>query len=227
MKSYFIEEKNADMTYIELRLLLMMDCDLKYDKITEILNYLNNHRFIIDLTTLSINSIPPERFLEKENVMSLTIDLLNDKLRFKFWNGASTQWLYHLDDLFNALNTGREEFSDLYDKYQPVTEVLYDFANRWKNSVHRISYRYYPVDDDTVDVIYHFVFTQDVEDTKYAGKLLQKINDEIVGLGTDITDNLKFKIEHSFQGSGCVPCEQARKEREKIESQNNQGENIE
>ena len=69
MKSYFIEEKDAEMTYIELRLLLMIDCDLKYDKITEILNYLNNHRFIIDLTTLSINSIPPEQFLEKEKVM--------------------------------------------------------------------------------------------------------------------------------------------------------------
>ena len=38
MKSYFIEEKDAEMTYIELRLLLMIDCDLKYDKITEILN---------------------------------------------------------------------------------------------------------------------------------------------------------------------------------------------
>lgn len=226
MKSYFIEEKDAEMTYIELRLLLMIDCDLKYDKITEILNYLNNHRFIIDLTTLSINSIPPEQFLEKENVMSLTIDMLNNKLRFKFWNGASTQWLYHLDDLFNALNMGRQEFSDLYDKYQPLTEILYDFANRWKTSVHRISYRYYPVDDDTVDVVYHFVFTQDVEDANYAGKLLKKINDEIIGLGNDITNDLKFKIEHSFQSSGCTPCEKARKERERLESQNDKGQDV-
>ena len=209
MKSYFIEEKDAEMTYIELRLLLMIDCDLKYDKITEILNYLNNHRFIIDLTTLSINSIPPEQFLEKENVMSLTIDMLNNKLRFKFWNGASTQWLYHL-----------------YDKYQPLTEILYDFANRWKTSVHRISYRYYPVDDDTVDVVYHFVFTQDVEDANYAGKLLKKINDEIISLGNDITNDLKFKIEHSFQGSGCAPCEKARKERERLESQNDKGQDV-
>ena len=52
MKSYFIEEKDAEMTYIELRLLLMIDCDLKYDKITEILNYLKPYLEDLELTPL-------------------------------------------------------------------------------------------------------------------------------------------------------------------------------
>ena len=34
MRTYYIEEKQMEMTYLNLRLLLFVDCDLKYKKIT-------------------------------------------------------------------------------------------------------------------------------------------------------------------------------------------------
>ena len=52
MRTYYIEETQTEMSYIELRLLLFVDCDAKYKKITDILNYLRNNDFIINLTTL-------------------------------------------------------------------------------------------------------------------------------------------------------------------------------
>ena len=60
----------------------------------------------------------------------------------------------------------------------------------------------------------------DVKDTDYASVLLGKIDKEIVMLGSRITDDLKFKIEHSFKTSGCLPCQKAREEREKNEREN-------
>ena len=50
MRTYYIEEKQMEMTYLNLRLLLFVDCDLKYKKITELLNYLNNKGFLVNLT---------------------------------------------------------------------------------------------------------------------------------------------------------------------------------
>lgn len=215
MHSYYIKERNMDMTYIELRLLLYIDCKLKYEKITEILNFLNRNGFINHLTMLYSENMRAENIPEREDVMSLTIDMRDDKLRFKFWNGASVLWAFHVQDLFDALDTGREKFAELYDKYEPVTEVLLDFKKRWSTSIHRISYRYSP--DAENELVYNIVFTKEVENTNYAAKILKKINKEIIMLGDDITKDLRFSIEHEYQGSTCTPCEQARKEREKNE----------
>ena len=143
MRTYYIEEKQMEMTYLNLRLLLFVDCDLKYKKITELLNYLNSKGFLVNLTAFYCENVTSESYLEGQDIMSLSIDMVNDKMRFKFWNGASTFWLYHLSDVYDALDTGRNEFSQLYDKYEPVTEVLFDFKRRWRTSIQHISYQYY------------------------------------------------------------------------------------
>ena len=215
MRTYYIEEKKSEVSYIELRLLLFVDCEAKYQKITELLHFLNNNNFITDLSIFSCN-VPADAFSEQEDIMSLSIDFINDKMRFKFWNGASTFWLYHLDDVFDAISTGRNKFSEIYDKYEPVTDVLYDFKRRWRTSIYHISYQYYPANDD-VELLYHITFTEEVKNTNYADKLLQKIGKEITMLGMDVTQGLNFRIEHSFKTSGCVPCQKAKEEREKNE----------
>lgn len=215
MKSYFIEEKQMDMTYIDLRLLLYIDCEKKFKKITEILNFLNANGFITNLTTLYCEDMRAENIYEAHDVMSLTIDVRDDKLRFKFWNGASTLWLYHVHDLLDALQSGRDKFESLYDKYEPVTEVLFDFKNRWRTSFYSLSYEYYP--DDETDIVYNLVFTQGVKDTKYESILINKINKEIQSLGQDTVKDLNFRIEHSFQPTGCSECERKRREREENE----------
>ena len=216
MYSYYIEERNMDMTYLELRLLLYVDCQLKYEKITKILNFLNRNGFINHLTMLYSENMRADNIPERENVMSLTIDMRDEKMRFKFWNGANTVWVFHTDDLFEALNKGRDDFSKLYDKYKPITDLLLDFEKRWSTSFKRISYRYASSGDN--EVMYNIVFTKDVEDTDYASKILSKINKEIIMLVEDVTKDLKFSIEYEFESTGCSACEKARKEREKNET---------
>lgn len=220
MNSYFIKELDADMTYIELRILTYLDCKLKIEKIRSILDFLQVHKFLVNLTRLDGEDtlddlIVAEHHYERKNIMSITIDVHNDKLRFKFWNGISTQWFYHTEDLLNALDTGREKFSELYDKYEPVTDILLDFKRRWSTSIFHISYNY--LTDTDYDIVYHIVFYEEVKKVNYVNRLLEKINNEIIMLGKDITDGLKFKIEHSFQTSGCKPCEAAKREREQNE----------
>lgn len=208
MYSYFIHERNMDMTYLELRLLLYIDCDLKYKKITEILNFLNHNGFINNLIMLYSENMRAENIPEREDTMSLTIDMRDDKLRFKFWNGASTMWLFHIQDLFDALSTGRENFSTLYDKYEPVTNILLDFKKRWSTSIYRISYNYSPESD--VEVLYNIIFSNEVKNTNYASKILSKINKEIIALGEDVTKNLNFDIKYDYQKTGCLPCQKAK-----------------
>ena len=218
MNSYHIVERNMDMTYIELRILMEVECPLKSEKITQILNFLNNNGFLNHLTIFATENLRAENMPEREDVMSLTIDMRDDKLRFKFWNGASTMWLFHTQDLFDALDTGREEFAELYDKYEPITELLLDFRKRWNTSIYRISYKYNPNSD--VEMLYNIIFTDDVKQTHYASKILYKIDKEIKMLGEDITQGLKFNIEHSYQEIRCSLCEQKRREREQNKEEN-------
>lgn len=217
MKTYYIEEKQKEMTYIELRLLLLIDCEEKQDRINKIVNYLLVHNFISNLVTL-FPDVDAEGFSEQKDVMSLTIDIVNGKMRFKFWNGMSTFWLYHVDDVFDVLDFGRNQFTEIYDKYELVTSVLFDFQRRWRTSIAHITYDYHPGED--IELTYNIIFTQDVRKTDYAEILLSKINKEIIMLGQEETKDLHFEITHSFQNVGCTPCEKARKEREKNERGN-------
>lgn len=216
MNTYYIKECNSDMTYMELRILMYIDCEEKYKKITEILNFLKTHHFITHLTTLYSEGMGAENITERKDIMSLTIDAPHEKMRFKFWNGASTMWLFHSADLFDSISMGREKFSELYDRYEPVTEVLFDFKKRWHTSIDNISYEY--SSDSDVDIVYNIVFTQEVKESGFDTKLIEKINKEIIMLGHEVIDDLSFEIKHSFKSIGCSPCEQARKEREKNEN---------
>lgn len=207
------------MTYINLRLLLSLDCDLKHEKINSLVIFLNSKGFIVNLSIINPN-LSSIHMKEETDVMSLTVEMNNDKMCFKFWNGISALWLYHLDDLYDALETGRSTFSELYDKYEPVTSVLFDFKKKWKTSIYSISYNYHPEDDD-VDVKYHIVFSEEVKNTKYTNKLLKKIENDINMLGEDITKNLNFRIEHSFRTTGCLPCQKKKEEAEKNDKQDN------
>ena len=162
MNSYFIKELNTEVTYIELRLLSQLDCELKIEKLTDILNFLRVHHFLINLTTvygddMTTELMNSERHYEQKDVMSLTIDVNNDKMRFKFWNGASTQWFYHTEDLLSALDTGREKFSELYDKYEPVTDILLDFKRRWTTSIFHVTYNYLEMMIMILCIISHFM----------------------------------------------------------------------
>lgn len=218
----FIKERDKEMTYLELRILTMIDCKPKHEKITELINFLKRNDFLCNLTYM-LEDAKSDNFTEFNNRMSISVDLINEKLRFKFWNGASTQYLYHVSDLCNALDTGREEFTELYDKYEPVTEALYEFARKWQNSIYSISYDYLA---DKFDIIYTVTFTQDVKERDYTNIMLSKMSKEIEKLGTDVTKDLNFKLIHEFK-STCTPCEQARKERERRESQNDKGQSVE
>lgn len=217
MRTYYIEERHMEMTYIGVRLLLEIDCELKENKINEILNYLQYKGFMAHLIVID-STKKAEDYIEIEDVMSLTIDVINDKLRFKFWNGASIYWLFHVSDVVDILDTGRDVFTQIYDKYEPITEIFFDFKNRWRTSIHHISYKYHPGED--IELVYHIVFTEEVKNVDFASKLLDKINKEIIMLGDDITKGLSFKIEYSFKTSGCLPCQKAREEREKNEREN-------
>ena len=42
----------------------------------------------------------------------------------------------------NSERAAKEKlYKQLYDKYEPVTEVLFDFKRRWRTSIHHISYQ--------------------------------------------------------------------------------------
>lgn len=213
MYSYYIKERNMNMAYIELRLLTQIECQLKVQKITDIITFLNNHGFINCLTVLNTD-IYAEDIIEQDNIMSLTIDVKNDRMRFKFWDGLSTMWLFHTQDLFDILSTGREKFSELYDKYEPLTEIILNCKLRWNTFIDNISYQYNS--DDYAEVVYHIVFYD--EETKMYAKILDDINSSINVLGSEYIDSLNFKITHSFKKVGCIPCEKAKKEREKNEN---------
>lgn len=209
MNSYYIKERNMEMNYIELRFLMEFDCDLKIEKITEILTFLNKKGFISNLVAFRTD-IRSEDIFEKEDVMSLTIDTRNKKMRFKFWNGMSTMWLFHIVDLFDALDTGREKFASLYDKYEPITDIILSFKKRWSTSIDRISYQYYT---DNADIVYNIIFTNEVRHHQYADVILKKINKEIDIFKEDNSNNeFKFKIEYSYNDTVCTPCEAKKRE---------------
>ena len=214
MNSYYIKERDMDMTYIELRFLTEIECDLKEQKIQEILLFLNKHGFLNCLTIFNTSGIRAEDIIEQEDIMSLTIDIRNDKMRFKFWNGSTTFWLFHTQDLFDALYTGREKFTELYDKYEGLTAWILTFKRRWELSIDSISYKYYP--DSDIEVVYDIVFTEAMKDGGY-NRILKRLMQEIYSIFSD-ADDLKFNITHSFKTATCTPCEQARREREKNEN---------
>lgn len=196
----------GDVKYIELRLLLSIDCKEKSRKITQILSFLNANGFITHLTILSLGDINAEDIIEHDNVMSLTIYMIDNTFKFKFWNGITVTWFSHTQDLFDEIRTGREEFASLYDKYEPITEILLDFKQKWTTFIQNIRYQYHPNAD--IELTYNIVFFED----KYVDEILKKINKQITLLDRDVVKNLHFDIQISYASSGCIPCQKKARE---------------
>ena len=228
MNKYTIKELGREScTYLELRILMYVECDKKMKLITDILNFLNYNSFITDLTTFYYIDeearIRSENYPEKQGVSSLSIDLRDDKVRFKFWDGSKNFWAYHREDLYNCMLEGREEFMRLSDRCEPITSAIYAMKNKYDRDILHVSYKYYPEDSD-LDILYNVKFSEYIKEHKMENRMLQDINDEISLAGEDVLNNIKFRIEYSFEEKGCTPCEEARKKREAEQNKRNNAE---
>lgn len=218
MNKYHIKELGRDCTYIELRIFSYIECEEKIRKLTEIFNFLNFHDFLVNLTMLYHKEMRAENMIERQDVASLTIDLRDDKFRFKFWDGAKTYWTYHTDDLFNILIEGRREFIALSEKYSPVTKALSDFKDK-NDVIFGLSYKYFPTDG--IDIRYDILFDQSLKENHGEDQYLKQIYDEIDSLGLK---DISIDIDYGFQAH-CSPCEEARKRRERQNEEFNQKNN--
>lgn len=206
MNKYFIKEYGIEMSVIELRICLFLDCKGRIDKITEILNYLNSNGFITNLVMMYDESIRAENIEERPDLASLTIDLRDDRLRFKYFNGSKTIWLFHTQDLFKALLEMRTDYEKLVDKYRPVTAVLLEAQSDFKTSIKRISYKYYP--DLYSEIAYELLLSSELRNME--GELLSEINNRLSKLENS---DLRFSINFDFENTKCTACEEARNER--------------
>lgn len=207
--SNFIKERNINMTYLELRILTYLECEEKIKKITQILNFLQGNDFLVNLTILYHSAMRSENIYEQQNISSLTIDMRDDKFRFKFWNGSKIYWTYHTNDLFDILLEGRKDFNYLVDKYQNVTELLMEtIREQYNQYINRITYTYYPSSD--VEVLYEIQFKKKVEKENLTDILLKDIFNYINQLNVE---DLKMNLDYSFEKE-CLPCQKAREKRE-------------
>lgn len=212
MNTYFINELNKDVTYIEVRICMLLDCMPRVQKINEVLEFLNRNCFLSNFIFIYDNSISADSFQEKVDVASLTMDICDEKIRFKYWNGSEIFWTYHVQDLFKTLIEGREEYSKIYAKYYPVTNIIRDAEKNFSTIFRRMTYTYYPLDD--IEMKYLLVFSHDAKETHMETNILDMINQNIINLGTDITDDLKFYIDFTFADDECIPCQKRRNKNE-------------
>lgn len=213
---YFINELGVETTYLELRIFSYLECEEKIRKITEILNFLNHHNFITNLTMLYHSMMRAENMVEHQGVPSLTIDLRDEKFRFKFWDGAKTHWTYHISDLFLVLIQGRQDFIELSDTYAPLTQLLFDFKQRYNNDILSLKYMFYPPGFN-VDVLYELQLSQKVKENNTTNLILQRIYEDINKL--ENVNALKFDIDYSFKEK-CTACEKAKEKQNEFIKKN-------
>ena len=204
MNKYDIKEINSECTYLELRILSYLECEAKMKKITEILNFLARNNFLVNLTRVYYYPVKSEFYSEKYDVQSLTIDLQDDKFRFKYWDGATTYWTYHTQDLFKILIKGRNDFDSLVSKYKPITDLLFDIKEEKTGVIKWVRYKYYPEED--VDILYELEFRKHVEGTDILDNVLNYIHNRINDLGLK---DLNMTIDYSFD-TECLPCQKAK-----------------
>lgn len=202
--------KLKDFTYIELRILTYMDCEEKIEIITKILNFLNSHDFLNNLTMLYHTAMRSENLIERQDISSLTLDMRDEKFRFKYWDGSKVYWTYHTQDLFNVLVEGRKEYNELMSKYSQITKSLFNLKDKYHGEIINITYKYYPSDD--VEIRYDIQFSKKMESQQaQTDMILKEIFDYIPQ-----NENLKLDIDYSFKKQ-CIPC-QKRQERENGQS---------
>ena len=146
MNKQIIEALNNETTYLEFRILTYLECEEKMKKITQIINFLKQNNFLINLSVVYFNNLRAENMPEQKNIPSLSIDMRDDKFRFKYFDGAKIYWTYHLSDLFDVLLSGREEFSNFINKYEPITNLLFRIKDENKD-IKLVRYKYYPKSD--------------------------------------------------------------------------------
>ena len=203
MNKNFIKELNRNTTYLEFRILTYLECEEKMKKITNILNFLKQNNFLVNLSVVYYNVLRAENMPEREDVPSLTIDLRDDKFRFKYWDGSKTYWTYHTEDLYKILITGREEFSQLIQKYAPITNLLFKIRGENKN-IKFVRYKYYP--SNNIDISYEIQFFYDVKEKNIADITMKEIFKQINDLNIQ---DLKMDLNYSFEEK-CLPCQKAK-----------------
>lgn len=204
-----------ELIYIELRILTFIDCEEKVKKISEILNFLNNNKFLPHLSILYYSDIRSENVPEKQNILSLSIDIRDGKFRFKFFNGINSSWYFHVQDLISAIKDKTNHYQYLFEKYEPITRVFFKMQNKFNDDILSVSYKYFNEGD--YEIQYLLIFDENMKGRENV--ILSLLNKEIMMLNGDYS-NLPFDINIEFQKkSTCIPCEEARKKREE-EKQN-------
>ena len=188
---------------IDLRILTYIECEEKITIITKILNFLNSHNIITNLTMLYHSAMRSENMFEHQDSQSLTIDMRDHKFRFKFWDGSKIYWSYHLEDLFNSIIEGRKEYQLLTEKYAQITKILFDYRDQHYD-VHRLTYKYYP--SPTVDIKYEIEFVKYLENQPAKTDEILK---DIYAHLSKLEGEYNFDIDYTFQKE-CIPCQKAK-----------------
>ena len=208
-QKYQINELGTEATYIELRIFTYIECEEKINIITKILNFFNNHDFVTNLTMLYHVNMRAENMVEKQNCASLTLDMRDEKFRFKYWDGSKTYWAYHIKDLFDILLEGRNKHSELVEKYKKLTIYIFEFKEQYKDAINRLTYKYYPSDD--VDILYEIQFDTDMKEQQAkTDMILKELYEKI---SKYISDDMKIDIDYTFK-TKCIPCQKAKERRE-------------
>ena len=203
MNKNFIKELNRETTYLEFRILTYLECEEKMKIITHVLNFLKDNDFLVNLSIVYYNALRAENMPEHQDVPSLTLDMRDDKFRFKYWDGSKVFWTYHLKDLKDVLIQGRKDFSELINKYQLVTDLLFKIRDE-NDHIKFVRYEYYPTSD--IDIKYEIQFFKDAEDTSIADLIMKEIFKEVNSLPNN---DFKMDIDYSFE-KGCLPCQKAK-----------------
>lgn len=203
MNKNFIKELNRETTYLEFRILTYLECEEKMKVITHVLNFLKNNDFLVNLSIVYYNALRAENIPEHQDIPSLTLDMRDDKFRFKYWDGSKVFWTYHLKDLKDVLIQGRKDFSELINKYRLVTDLLFKIRDE-NDDIKFVRYEYYPTSD--IDIKYEIQFFKDAEDTNIPDLIMKEIFKEVNSLQND---DFKMDIDYSFEKK-CLPCQKAK-----------------
>ena len=227
MSRFIIKDGDQELKYIKFRILTQLECEIKIKKISEILEFLTLSGFVPHLDSIYYNfkdeehQAQPENITELVDVPSLSIDMRNHKLRFKYWDGSKVYWVYHIKDLAHVLIEGYNEYKELYNKYLYISKEVLKAKKDFPDDIITISYEYYPSDRD-LDILYLIIFSQHAKENNIESKILENITKNITLLGEEKLQDVNFAIDFDYENTGCTPCEEARKKREQNEKNNSE-----
>lgn len=204
MNVYYIDEYDTDMSLLELRIGELKDCNIRKAKISKILDFLNTNNFLTRLTMILDDDTDMSLIPEFLNIPSLSINMRDGRLCFKYWNGHETIWVYHTEDLFRILIDKRNEYIHQYKQYMPITDILMEMKDALKTCIRRVTYHYAPHRD--IPLRYHIIFTQSAMHHNMYQDILDGINLRINNLDMDL-NSLAYDIDYSFEDDECLSCQ--------------------